>query len=89
MCDFSSSQDKVKIFRNRHILDNDTWTSVSGEIISKEISPAEPLFLELKEFIDCVQNRSQPRADARAGVDSMKVVEAAMRSHAEGKTIEL
>jgi len=89
VCDFSSSQDKVKIFRNRHILDNDTWTSVSGEIISKEISLAEPLFLELKEFIDCVQNLSQPRADARAGVDSMKVVEAAMRSHAEGKTIEL
>jgi predicted dehydrogenase len=89
VCDFTSSQDKVKIYRNRHILDNDTWKSVSGEIISKEISPAEPLFLELKEFIDCVQNRSKPRADALAGVDSMRVVEAAMRSHAEDKAIEL
>ncbi len=89
VCDFTSSQDKVKIYRNQHILDNDTWKSVSGEIIHKEISLAEPLFLELKAFIDCVQNRSRPRADAQAGADSMKVVEAAMRSHAEGQTIRL
>jgi UDP-N-acetylglucosamine 3-dehydrogenase len=89
VCDFKSSQDKIKIYRNQHILDHDTWKSVSGEIINKEISLAEPLFLELKEFIDCVQNRSRPRADARAGVDAMKVVEAAMRSHAADKAIEL
>jgi len=89
VCDFTSSQDKIKIYRNQHILDHDTWKSISGEIIHKEISLAEPLFLELKEFIDCVQNRSKPRADAQAGVDSMKVVEAAMQSHAEGKAIEL
>jgi len=89
VCDFTSSQDKVKIYRNQHILDHDTWKSVSGEIISKEISLAEPLFLELKEFIDCVQSRSRPRAGARAAVDSLKVVEAALRSHAEGRTIEL
>lgn len=89
VCDFTSSQDKVKIYRNRHILDHDTWKSVSGEMISKEISPAEPLFLELKEFIDCVRNRSRPRADARAGADAMKVVEAALQSHAAERAIEL
>lgn len=89
VCDFTSSQDKVKIYRNQHILDHDTWKSVSGEIINKEISLAEPLFLELKEFIDCVRYRSKPRADGGAGVDAMKVVEAAMRSHAEGNAIEL
>jgi UDP-N-acetylglucosamine 3-dehydrogenase len=89
VCDFTSSQDKVKIYRNRHILDHDTWKSAGGEIISKEISPAEPLFLELKEFIDCVRNRSQPRADARAGADAMKVVEAAMQSHAAERAIEI
>jgi UDP-N-acetylglucosamine 3-dehydrogenase len=89
VCDFTSSQDKVKIYRNRHILDHDTWKSVSGEIISKEISPAEPLFMELNEFINCVRNGTRPRADAGAGADAMKVVEAAMRSHAAEKAIEL
>jgi len=89
VCDFTSSQDKVKIYRNRHILDHDTWKSVSGEIISREISPAEPLFMELNEFINCVRNGTRPRADAEAGADAMKVVEAAMRSHAAEKAIEL
>jgi len=89
VCDFASAQDKVRIYRNRHILDHDTWKTVSGEIIHKEISLAEPLFLELQEFLNCVVNRSTPRADAQAGVDSMKVVEAAMRSHAEGREIRL
>jgi UDP-2-acetamido-3-amino-2,3-dideoxy-glucuronate N-acetyltransferase len=89
VCDFTSSQDKVKIYRNRHILDNDTWKTVSGEIIHKEISLAEPLFLELKDFLHCVKTRSTPKTTARAGVEAMRVVDAAMRSHAEERAIPL
>jgi len=89
VCDFSSSQDKVKIYRNQHILDHDTWKSISGEVIHKEISLAEPLFVELQDFLSCLKNRSKPKADARAGVDSLKVVEAAIRSHDKGKEIIL
>ena len=85
----SSSQDKVKIYRNQHILDHDTWKSISGEVIHKEISLAEPLFVELQDFLSCLKNRSKPKADARAGVDSLKVVEAAIRSHEKGKEIIL
>ena len=89
VCDFSSSQDKVRIYRNRHILDNDTWKTVSGEIILKEISMAEPLFLELQDFLSCVNTGSKPKADGQTGADSIRIVEAAMRSHAEGKVIAL
>jgi predicted dehydrogenase len=89
VCDFSSSQDKVKIYRNQHILDNDTWKSISGEIIHKEISLAEPLFIELQDFLSCLKSRSKPKADARAGVDSLKVVEAALHSHEKGQKIIL
>jgi UDP-N-acetylglucosamine 3-dehydrogenase len=89
VCDFASSQDKIKIYRNQHILDHDTWKTVSGEIIHKEISMAEPLFLELNEFLTCVSSGTKPRADAQAGVDAMKVVEAATRSHAECRAIVL
>jgi UDP-N-acetylglucosamine 3-dehydrogenase len=89
VCDFASSQDKIKIYRNRHIQDNNTWKTVSGEIIHKEILPAEPLLLELKDFIKCLENRSTPRATARAGVDSVKVVEAAMQSNREDRAIYL
>ncbi len=79
----------MRIYRNRHVLDNDTWKSVSGEIIHKEISPAEPLFLELQDFFNCVETGSKPKADGQAGVDSIRVVEAAMQSHAEGREIFL
>ena len=89
VCDFASSQDKIKIFRNQHVLDEDTWKTVGGEIMHKEILPAEPLFLELKDFMDCVQTRTSPRACAADGLNSMRVVEAAMRSHAEGQAVAL
>ena len=87
VCDFSSSQDKVRIYRNRHVLDNDTWKSVSGEIINKEILPAEPLFLELQDFVGCVKSGSRPKAGGRAGVDAVRIVEAALQSSTEGREI--
>jgi len=89
VCDFSSSQDKIKIHKNQHVLDNDTWKTVSGEVITREIPPSEPLFLELQDFLKCVTDRSAPRADARAGVDTLRVVEAAMKSHHEGRAVAL
>jgi len=89
VCDFTSSQDKIRIHRNRHVLDHDTWKAVGGEVIHQEILPAEPLLLELKHFLHCVETRDLPRAPARCGVDAMKVVEAAMASHREGRVISV
>jgi UDP-N-acetylglucosamine 3-dehydrogenase len=89
VCDFASAQDKIKIYGNRHILDNDTWKTTRGEIIHKEILPVEPLLRELRDFLNCVATRAKPRADARNGADAVKVVEAALRSHAEGRQIVL
>ena len=89
VCDFASSQDKIKIYRNRHVLDNNTWKTVSGEIIHQEILPAEPLLLELKDFMRCVETRSVPKATAMDGADAVKIVEAAMESHHQGREIVL
>lgn len=89
VCDFASSQDKIKIYRNRHVLDNNTWKTVSGEIIHQEILPAEPLLLELKDFIKCSETRSIPKAVAQDGADAVKTVEAAMESHRQGREIAL
>ncbi len=89
VCDFASSQDKIKIYRNRHVLDNDTWKAVSGEIVHKEVLLAEPLFLELKDFIHCVVTNSRPRVDAQSGVNALMLVEAAMQSHREDCAVSL
>ncbi|MBW1948829.1 MAG: Gfo/Idh/MocA family oxidoreductase [Deltaproteobacteria bacterium] len=89
VCDFAASQDKIRVYRNRHILDEDTWKAVGGEVIHQEIPPAEPLLEELKHFVGCVRDRTRPKAVALDGVNSLRVVEAAMRSHNEGKEIFL
>ncbi|NWF98226.1 MAG: Gfo/Idh/MocA family oxidoreductase [Nitrospirae bacterium] len=89
VCNFASSQDKIKIYRNRHINDNNTWSTFSGEVIQQEIPPAEPLMLELKDFIKCVTTRSKPKADAQDGANAVKIVEAAIESHKQGREIYL
>jgi UDP-N-acetylglucosamine 3-dehydrogenase len=89
VCDFAASQDKIRIYRNRHVFDNNTWNTVSGEMIQQEILPAEPLLLELKDFIRCVETRSVPKASARDGADSVRIVEAAVESHRTGREISL
>ncbi len=89
VCNFASSQDKIKIYRNRHINDNNTWSTFSGEVIQQEIPPAEPLMLELKDFIRCVATRSRPKANAQDGANAVKIVEAALESHKQGKEVYL
>ncbi len=89
VCNFAASQDKITIHKNRHILNNNTWTTVTGQIICQEVLPAEPLLLELKDFIRCVETGSKPKVIAQDGADAMKVVEAVMESARQGKEIAL
>jgi len=89
VCDFTSSQDKIKIYKNRHILSENTWVAVSGETVHQEILPAEPLLIELKDFLRCVETRSKPRATAQDGVNAIKIVEAAIESYKKGMEITL
>ena len=55
-----------------------------------ESPPEEPLLAELRAFVDSVQTRKAPRADGAAGVDSVRVLEAAMESGREqrAETVE-
>ena len=89
VCDFAASQDKIRIYRNRHILNDNTWNIISGEIIQQEILPAEPLLLELRDFIRCVDTRSIPKVTAQDGADAIKIVEAAIESNRQGREIAL
>jgi predicted dehydrogenase len=54
-----------------------------------ESPPEEPLLAELRAFFDSVQTRKAPRAGGAAGVDSVRVLEAALESAKSGKTVEL
>ena len=58
----------------------------TGDIVSPRIDVTEPLSLELDDFCLAIRTGSTPRADARLGVDVVRVIEAAERSLADGGT---
>ncbi len=61
-----------------------------GEVTIPALPSAEPLRLECQHFIQCVENRTQPRSDARDGLRVVRVLDAAQRSlEAGGNTIKL
>jgi predicted dehydrogenase len=49
----------------------------TGGIYSPAIEPAEPLSLELADFVESVQRGRSPRSSARLGLDVVKTIEAA------------
>ena len=89
VCDYNVAQYKIKTFANRHVKDGGDIKAVEGELHQIESPPEEPLLAELRAFVHSVQTRNQPRADGWAGVDSVRVLEAAMESAKSGKTVEL
>jgi UDP-N-acetylglucosamine 3-dehydrogenase len=89
VCDYNAAQYKVKTFANHHVNEAGDFKAVEGTLHQVESPPEEPLLAELRAFIEAVQTRQAPRADAQAGMDSVRVLEAAMESAKTGKTVEL
>src|SRR5436305_10652655 len=52
----------------------------SGEAFSPRISNEEPLRIECRHFIECVQTGAQPRSDGASGLRVVRVLEALQRS---------
>ncbi len=89
VCDYNVSQYKIKTFANRHVKEGNDFKAVEGTLHQVESPPEEPLLAELRAFVDSVQTRMVPRADGAAGVDAVRVLEAAQESARSGRTVEL
>ena len=89
VCDYNVAQYKIKTFANHHVKEGHGFKAVEGTLHQVESSPEEPLLAELRAFVDSVQTRKAPRADGSAGVDSVRVLEAALESAKSGRTVEL
>jgi predicted dehydrogenase len=89
VCDYNAAQYKIKTFANRHVQDGAEFKAVEGALHQVESEPEEPLQAELRAFLDSVQMRKAPRADGWAGVDSVRVLEAAIESAGSGRTVDL
>ena len=51
-----------------------------GDVVSPHMDAAEPLKLELEDFVASIHSGEQPRSNMRLGLDIVRVVEAAERS---------
>jgi UDP-2-acetamido-3-amino-2,3-dideoxy-glucuronate N-acetyltransferase len=63
--------------------------AVRNGITSPQISFQEPLRVEIQDFLNCLQSRGKPRADAKAGLDMIRIVEAVERSSRLRKEVTL
>ncbi len=62
----------------------------SGDIHSPRVALTEALQLEVRHFIECVRDGTTPRSDGQAGLQVVRVLEAANRSlRAKGARISL
>lgn len=89
VCDYTVAQYKIKTYENRHLRGGDDFKGVEGAVHQIECAPEEPLLVELRAFINSVQTRQAPRADAWAGYNAVRVLEAAQESARLGRRLVL
>lgn len=89
VCDYNVAQYKIKTFENVHVKEGNDYKAVEGALHQIESPPEEPLLAELRAFIGSIQTRKQPLADARAGYESVRVLEAALESSKLGRAVTL
>ncbi|MBI3291540.1 MAG: Gfo/Idh/MocA family oxidoreductase [Elusimicrobia bacterium] len=74
------AQNEVRVFHNRFVKKNGKVLALHNGIERPAIPSGEPLRLELEAFLQAIQGRHRPIADGAAGVEALRVVEAAKRS---------
>jgi UDP-N-acetylglucosamine 3-dehydrogenase len=90
ICDFNVAQYKVKTFEARHEpAKGGEIAAIEGATKQLEFPPAEVLLEEIRAFLDSVTTRKTPLADGWCGYWAVRVVEAAIESARQGKTLSL
>ncbi|HIG73435.1 MAG TPA: Gfo/Idh/MocA family oxidoreductase [Bacteroidetes bacterium] len=70
--------------RDGHVPYADALKVRTGDVLLPRIQRAEPLRLEVEEFIACVREDREPRTSGREGLAVVRLLDAARRSIAEG-----
>jgi predicted dehydrogenase len=62
----------------------------TGDMWAPQLDMKEALGIELREFVQCIEQKQHPIADGRAGLRVVRILEAATTSLAQrGRVIEL
>lgn len=80
---------KLVLYPHRVAWRNGVPEPAKADAIPIEVLPAEPLRLECLHFLECVREGRQPRTDVNEGIGVLSVLDAAQRSMASGRTVEL
>lgn len=80
---------KVELHQKKHIFSGKRFEIYNGSVLHPNIEFQEPLSLELKHFLECIKNRTEPLTGARDGIDVLRIIEAAYRSSQSDKTVVL
>jgi UDP-N-acetylglucosamine 3-dehydrogenase len=89
VCDYNVAQYKIKTFTNRQVKMDGEYQAVEGTLHQVESPPEEPLLAELRAFVDSMETRRPPRANGWDGYHAVRVLEAALKSAASGRVVEL
>jgi predicted dehydrogenase len=58
----------------------------TGDVISRHLPPAEPLFLELEDFCAAIREGTEPRSSGEIGVEVVRMIEAVDEALQQGST---
>lgn len=90
-----SRDGKVKIIRNELCANGfdqkkDKYVKKKGEVITPLLDDYEPLYMECKHFIECIEENRKPLTDGECGMRVVKVLERAQESLKRGgKTVAI
>ncbi len=76
--------DKGVEFKNPETFGEFQLSYRTGEITSPILENTEPLQVELRHFLDCVETRMKPKTDGMSGLRVIKILELAERSLQNG-----
>lgn len=90
--DDMAPEQKLKIFDKGVEVDCDATSVLSGalplkseEVFIPQVDPTEPLLLECRHFVECVECRSRPLSDGRQGLEVVRIL-AEVESRMKGRS---
>lgn len=80
---------KVELHQKKHVNSGDHFEALDGTVLHPTIEFKEPLYEELKHFLDCLKDRSEPLTGAKDAINVLRIIEAAYKSSRLDKTVPL
>jgi predicted dehydrogenase len=80
---------ELDVHRQRHVPNKDRFEAYDGGTVHHKMTFQEPLDLELRHFLKCIRDRSEPATGMEDGIMTLKIIEAAYESARTGKTVSL